>query len=62
MWENSSGKVNGIPENLKSFVLAECTGFKNNSSNLDDYEILDRTTISTQKSLSLKTDLYKLKK
>ena len=45
--KNSSGKVNGVPENLEPCVLAAYTEFKNNPSQLDEYEKLDRTIRST---------------
>ena len=45
--KNSSGKVNGVPENLEPCVLAAYSEFKNNPSKLDEYEKLDRTIRST---------------
>ena len=45
--KNSSSKVNGVPENLEPCVLAAYTEFKNNPSQLDEYEKLDRTIRST---------------
>ena len=45
--ENSSGKVNGVPENLEKCVLTSYKKFKNNPSQLDEFEKLDRTIRST---------------
>ncbi len=45
--KNSSGKVNGVPENLQPCVLTAYKEFKNNPSKLDEYEKLDRTIRST---------------
>ena len=45
--ENSSGKVNGVPENLEPCVLTAYKKFKNNPSQLDEFEKLDRTIRST---------------
>ncbi len=45
--KNSSGKVNGVPENLKPCVLTAYKKFKNNPSQLDEFEKLDRTIRST---------------
>tara|TARA_B100001093_G_scaffold429378_1_gene424591 strand:- start:512 stop:778 length:267 start_codon:yes stop_codon:yes gene_type:complete len=45
--KNPSGKVNGVPENLEPCVLGAYRKFKNNPSQLDDYEKLDRTIRST---------------
>ena len=45
--KNSSGKVNGVPENLEPCVLAAYSEFKNNPSQLDEFEKLDRTIRST---------------
>ena len=45
--KNPSGKVNGVPENLEPCVLAAYRKFKNNPSQLDEYEKLDRTIRST---------------
>ena len=45
--KNSSGKVNGVPENLKPSVLTAYKKFKNNPSQLDEFEKLDRTIRST---------------
>ena len=45
--KNSSSKVNGVPENLKPCVLTAYRKFKNNPSQLDEYEKLDRTIRST---------------
>ena len=42
--KNSSGKVNGVPENLQPCVLTAYKEFKNNPSKLDEYEKLDRTS------------------
>ena len=41
--KNSISKVNGVPENLKPCVLTAYRKFKNNPSQLDEYEKLDRT-------------------
>ena len=41
--ENSSGKVNGAPENLEPCVLTAYKKFKKNPSQLDEFEKLDRT-------------------
>ena len=45
--KNSSGKVNGVPENLEPCVATVYRKFKNNPSQLDEYEKLDRTIRST---------------
>ena len=45
--KNSISKVNGVPENLKPCVLTAYRKFKNNPSQLDEYEKLDRTIRST---------------
>ena len=45
--KNSSSKVNGVPENLEPYVLAAYSEFKNNPSQLDEFEKLDRTIRST---------------
>ena len=45
--KNPSGKVNGVPENLEPCVLAAYRKFKNNPSQLDEFEKLDRTIRST---------------
>ena len=45
--KNSSGKVNGVPENLEPCVLTAYKKFKNNPSQLDEFEKLDRTIRST---------------
>ena len=42
--KNSSGKVNGVPENLEPCVLAAYSEFKNNPSKLDEYSKLDRAS------------------
>ena len=42
--KNSSGKVNGVPENLEPCVLAPYSEFKNNPSKLDEYSKLDRAS------------------
>ena len=45
--KNSSGKVNGVPENLEPCVATAYRKFKNNPSQLDEFEKLDRTIRST---------------
>ena len=45
--KNSISKVNGVPENLKPCVLTAYKKFKNNPSQLDEFEKLDRTIRST---------------
>ena len=45
--KNSSGKVNGVPENLEPCVATVYRKFKNNPSQLDEFEKLDRTIRST---------------
>ena len=45
--KNSSGKVNGVPENLEPCVLSAYSEFKKNPSKLDEYEKLDQTIRST---------------
>ena len=45
--KNSSSKVNGVPENLKPCVATAYRKFKNNPSQLDEFEKLDRTIRST---------------
>ena len=45
--KNSSGKVNGVPENLEQCVATVYRKFKNNPSQLDEFEKLDRTIRST---------------
>ena len=45
--KNSSGKFNGVPENLEPCVFAAYKEFKNNPSKLDEYEKLDQTIRST---------------
>jgi len=45
--KNSSGKVNGVPENLEPCVATAYRKFKNNPSQLNEFEKLDRTIRST---------------
>jgi len=45
--KNSSGKVNGVPENLETCVATAYRKFKNNPSQLDEFGKLDRTIRST---------------
>lgn len=45
--KNSSGKVNGVPENLEPCVATAYRKFKNNPSQLDEFEKLDRAIRST---------------
>ena len=45
--KNSSGKVNGVPENLEPCVATAYREFKNNPSQLDEFGKLDRTIRST---------------
>ena len=39
--KNSSGKVNGVPENLEPCVATAYRKFKNNPSQLDEFEKLE---------------------